>query len=154
MTIGVLSRLTTRAGPRGAGRSRPRTLPIYLTEFGIQSHARPALRRVAAQRQAEYRAISERIAYDNPRVKAFSQYLLRDDEPRQGRPALQRYSGFESGLRTAGGKAKPSLDGLPAAARRAQAPRPKVSLWGFVRPATGRHRTIQYRNGASARSAT
>ena len=33
------------------------------------------------QRQAEYRSISEQIAYDNPRVAAFSQYLLTDDAP-------------------------------------------------------------------------
>ena len=74
----MLSRLTTaldRAAKAGAITAH---LPIYLTEFGIESTPDP-VRGVSLQRQSEYRAISERIAYDNPRVVAFSQYLLRDD---------------------------------------------------------------------------
>ena len=77
------------------------------------------MRGVSLQRQSEYRAISERIAYDNPRVVAFSQYLLRDDLPKAGVPALARYPGFESGLFTYDGKHKPVLRRLPPAARRA-----------------------------------
>lgn len=132
VTIGVLRRLTSfldRAGKVGALPSR---VPLHLTEFGIQSTPDP-FSGVSLQRQAEYRSLSERIAYDNPRVASFSQYLLRDDRPRRG-PAISRYSGFESGLRTAGGKAKPSLNGfrLPLSATRRGS---KVSLWGLVRPA-------------------
>jgi hypothetical protein len=136
VTIGVLPRLTAaldRAARAGAITSH---LPIYLTEFGIESTPDP-VRGVSLQRQSEYRAISERIAYDNPRVVAFSQYLLRDDLPTAGVPALQRYPGFETGLFTSAGKPKPSYDGfrLPLAARRTSAA--KVSLWGLVRPAAG-----------------
>ena len=81
-------------------------------------------------------------------MKSFSQYLLRDDDPLKGKPALQRYSGFESGLRTAGGRAKPALAAfrLTLAARSRGS---RASLWGIVRPATGvTTATIQYRNGA------
>jgi hypothetical protein len=136
VTIGVLGRLTAvldRAAKTGAITSR---LPIYLTEFGIESTPDP-VRGVSQQRQSEYRAISERIAYDNPRVVAFSQYLLRDDLPKAGVPTLERYPGFETGLFTAAGKPKPSYDGfrLPLAVRRTSATR--VSIWGLVRPATG-----------------
>jgi len=134
VTIGVLSRLT-RALDRAARAGRiARHMPIWLTEFGIQSKPDPLLG-VSLARQAEYQAISERIAYDNPRVVSFSQYLLRDDNPRPG-PRLSRYSGFESGLMTAGGKAKPSMQAfrLPLAAKRRGS---RVSLWGLVRPATG-----------------
>jgi hypothetical protein len=136
VTIGVLSRLTTaldRAAKAGAITSK---LPIYLTEFGIESTPDP-VRGVSQQKQAEYRSISERIAYDTPRVVAFSQYLLRDDLPRAGVPAIQRYPGFETGLFTAAGKHKPSFDGfrLPLAVRRTSAT--KVSIWGLVRPASG-----------------
>ena len=72
-------------------------------------------RRVSVQ-QVEYRAISERIAYENPRVVSFSQYLLRDSDP----SAPGEYGGFESGLRFADGKPKPSLPAfrLPLAVRR------------------------------------
>jgi hypothetical protein len=136
VTIGVLGRLPTvldKAAKTGAITSH---LPIYLTEFGIESTPDP-VRGVSLQKQAEYRAISERIAYDNPRVVAFSQYLLRDDLPKSGVPAIARYPGFETGLFTSAGKAKPSFDGfrLPLAVRRASAS--KVSIWGLVRPATG-----------------
>jgi hypothetical protein len=135
VTIGVLSRLT-RALDRAARAGRiKKHMPIWLTEFGIQSKPDPLLG-VSLARQAEYQAISERIAYDNPRVAAFSQYLLRDDLPRRG-PRLSRYSGFESGLMTSSGKPKPSMQSfrLPLAAKRRGS---RVSLWGLVRPATGR----------------
>jgi len=134
VTIGVLSRLT-RALDRAARAGRiAKHMPIWLTEFGIQSKPDP-LMGVSLARQAEYQAISERIAYDNPRVAAFSQYLLRDDLPRRG-PRLSRYSGFESGLQTSAGKPKPSMQSfrLPLAAKRRGS---RVSLWGLVRPATG-----------------
>jgi hypothetical protein len=135
VTIGVLSRLTRaldRAGRAGAIR---RSMPIWLTEFGIQSSPDRFVG-VSVDRQVEYRAISERIAYGNPRVRAFSQYLLRDDLPREGVPASQRYGGFESGLRYSGGREKPSLLGfrLTLAALRSGS---RTSLWGLVRNAEG-----------------
>ncbi len=146
VTIGVLRRLTTfmeRAGRAGA---LPKGLPLHLTEFGIQSAPDPILG-VSLQRQEEYRALSERIAYQNPRVKSFSQYLLRDDKPRE--PPESRYGGFESGLRTAAGKAKPSLDGFRLVLS-AQRSRSSTSLWGLVRPATGATTVrVEYRSGGS-----
>jgi hypothetical protein len=134
VTIGVLSRLT-RALDRAARAHRIRRhMPIWLTEFGIQSKPDPLLG-VSLARQAEYQAISERIAYNNPRVVAFSQYLLRDDLPRRG-PRLARYGGFESGLLTSSGKPKPAMASfrLPLAVRRRGS---RATLWGLVRPATG-----------------
>ena len=81
--------------PRSTRPARPgaitRGLGIYLTEFGIQSTPDPFVG-VSLAKQAEYLAISEHMAYVNPRVKSFSQYLLGDDQPAQGQPrrALQR----------------------------------------------------------------
>ena len=101
---------------------------VYLTEFGVQSEPDP-ISGVSETRQAEYRSIGELIAYRNPRVRAFSQYLMRDDLPRAGRAYL-RYGGFESGLRHSGGEAKCAYDGfrLPLVAERgrgrAVGPRP------------------------------
>ena len=144
VTISVLSRLTKVVDAAGANGALPRRLPLHLTEFGIQSTPDPIFG-VPLQRQEEYRALSERIAYENPRVRTFSQYLLRDDEPDSG---ATKYSGFESGLRTAGGKAKPALDGFRlvlSAVRK----RSSVSLWGLIRPATGpASAELQYRSGA------
>jgi hypothetical protein len=147
VTIGVLSRLTKALDRAAAAHAVASKLPIYLTEFGIQSKPDPQYG-VSYQQQVEYRAISERIAYDNPRVKSFSQYLLRDDSPKAGVPALARYGGFESGLKTSDGRAKPSLDGfrLALAARRSGT---QASLWGVVRPATApTQATVSYRDGA------
>jgi hypothetical protein len=130
VTIGVLGRLTKaldRARSAGALRSR---LPIFLTEFGIQSTP-DTQSGVSLAKQVEYRAISERIAYDNRRVVAFSQYLLRDSDP----TGPKQYGGFESGLRFANGRPKPSLPAfrLPLAVQRKGS---KVSGWGLVRPAS------------------
>ena len=146
VTIGVLSRLTKaldRAHRAGALRSR---LPIYLTEFGIQSTP-DRQSGVSLAKQVQYRAISERISYENPRVVAFSQYLLRDSEP-TGR---REYAGFESGLRFSDGRAKPSLPAfrLPLAVQRRGS---RVSIWGLVRPATGvTSATILYADRGSSR---
>jgi hypothetical protein len=135
VTIGVLSRLTRALDRAARARAIPARVPLYLTEFGIQSAPDPIFG-VSLARQAEYRSISERIAYENPRVKAFSQYLLRDDLPVAGASSSARFGGFESGLRRADGRAKPALDGfrLPLAARRKGS---RVSLWGLVRPGVG-----------------
>ena len=83
-------------------------------------------------RQAEYLAIAEHMAYVNPRVRSFSQYLLSDDKPRKGR-RVERYGGFESGLRRSDGRAKPSYASfrLPLAVETYG--RCDV-LWGRVRP--------------------
>jgi hypothetical protein len=132
VTIGALSRLTTTLDRAARAGMLPAKLPISLTEFGIQSTPDPVIG-VSLALQNQYRSIAERIAYDNPRVTAFSQYLLRDDLP--DAPS-GKYGGFESGLRTSSGKDKPSLDGfrLPLAVKRSGS---GVSLWGLVRPATG-----------------
>ena len=133
VTIGALDRLVLALDRAArAGVVRPR-LPIHLTEFGIES--RPdVIVGVPLARQAEYLAIAERTAFANPRVRSFSQYLLRDDPPAEGVPEAERHAGFETGLRFNDGRAKPSYTGfvLPLAAT--SFGRSDV-LWGRVRPA-------------------
>lgn len=147
VTIGVLSRLNSALARAERAGALPRGQNIWLTEFGIQSWPDRRLG-VSPQQQAEYRAISEQISYRNSRVRMFSQYLMRDDNPRPG-PASQRYSGFETGLRGHEGDMKPAYDGfrLPLVATRGKS---STSLWGIVRPASrGTRVTIDYRNGSS-----
>jgi hypothetical protein len=130
VTLGVLSRLTTALDRAGARRVLPRGLPIHLTEFGIQS--RPdRIQGVSFAKQAAYLAVAEHMAYVNPRVRSFSQYLMKDDKPRASK--LNRYAGFESGLRTSKGKKKPAYKAfrLPLAVE--SYGRSDV-LWGLVRP--------------------
>jgi hypothetical protein len=129
-TLHRLSRALDRAASAGAIDA---ARGIYLTEFGIQSAPDP-ISGVSLAQQAEYLAIAEHMAYVNPRVKAFSQYLLRDDAPRKGGGPFGRYAGFETGLRTFGGRKKPAYNGfiLPLRATRFGS---NDVLWGRVRPA-------------------
>jgi hypothetical protein len=138
VTIGVLSRLSHALDLAAAAHALPAHLPIYLTEFGIQSWPNHELG-VPQPQQAEYDALAERIAWSNPRVASFSQYLLRDD-PLGGKPGASVHGGFvgfQTGLEEyRGGKRKPLYYGFPV---------PLVvshsgsgySLWGLVRGATG-----------------
>jgi hypothetical protein len=148
VTIGVISRLITALNRAASAGAVDKRLPIHLTEFGIQSTPDPIVG-VSQARQSDYRAIAERLAWSQPRIVAFSQYLLRDDPPKEGVPAALRYPGFESGLRTNAGKAKRAFSGfrLPLAALRTGS---RVALWGLVRPATGRTQvTVEYTSGRS-----
>ncbi len=142
VTIGSLGRLVRALNRAGHAHAVRRHLPIYLTEFGIQSRPDPHYG-VSQTRQAEYRAMGEKIAWSNRRVRAISQYLMRDDAPGRGR---NRFGGFESGLRFHRGTKKLAYRGfrLPMVARRSG--RRRVRLWGYVRPHDGRERVeIQYR---------
>lgn len=133
VTISVLSRLTTALDRAASAHAIPAHLPIYLTEFGVQSKPNKYLGVPAAQ-QAEFDAISEHIAYSNPRVASFSQYLLRDD-PLSGSGAVGGV-GFQTGLEYVNGSRKPLYSGFPVplvVSRRGHG----YALWGLVRPATG-----------------
>jgi hypothetical protein len=135
VSIGSLGRLVHALDRAAKAHAIDADRGIYLTEFGIQSKPDP-IAGVSLSKQAEYIAISERIAYANPRVKAFSQYLMADDKPVKGAPASKRYPGFETGLRTSSGKRKPAYNGfmLPLAVKRYGV---RDVLWGRVRPAGG-----------------
>jgi Cellulase (glycosyl hydrolase family 5) len=137
VTLGALSRLSRALDLAAGAHAIPRGVPIYLTEFGVQSLPNKQLG-VPVSRQAEFDAIAERIAYSNPRVAAFSQYLLKDD-PLGGPPGSSVHGGtvgFQTGLEFVSGALKPLYFGWPiplTVSKRGHG----VSLWGLVRPATG-----------------
>jgi hypothetical protein len=135
VTIGVLTRLVHALDKAAKAGALPAQLPIHLTEFGVQTTP-DSISGVSLLRQAAYIAIAEHIAYVNPRVVAFSQYLLSDDPPRT---SGYRYGGFESGLISADGKQKPAYQGfrLPLAV---EAYGRADVLWGLVRPQRSRTR--------------
>lgn len=148
VTIGVISRLTKALDMAARAGVVAKRLPVYITEFGVQSYPDKVVG-VPPLQQNEYRAIAEKISYYNPRIVAFSQYLLTDDPP-TGPPGPNCCGGFESGLRTAKGVNKPSFDGfrLPLVVRRSGK---KVSIWGLARPATGATTVkIERRTGSGA----
>ncbi len=127
VTIGTLSRITRALDRAARAGAVPAHLPVYVTEFGVMSKPN-RYQGVPLATQAEYDAIDEHIAYANPRVASFSQYLLRDDPPR-GHKVV-----FQTGLMFANGKAKPLLAGFPLPLTVTRHGR-SYSLWGFVRPA-------------------
>ena len=142
--IARLVRALDRAARAGAVK---RGLGIYLTEFGTQSRPDPLA--VSLTQQAEFNAMSERLAYLNKRVRAFSQYLMSDDAPGSG---ADRYGGFESGLRRHDGRPKPAYEAFRTPLVVTDYGRSHVG-WGLVRPARGTQTTVvvQYRNrGAKA----
>jgi len=130
VTIGSLSRITRALDRAGYVHALPAHLPVYITEFGIMSKPN-RYQGVPVGEQAEYDAIAERIAYENPRVASFAQYLLKDDPmPPRG----SRRVAFQTGLEYADGLPKPLLAGFPiplTVTRRGGA----YSIWGYVRPA-------------------
>jgi hypothetical protein len=136
VNVGTVSRITrvlNQAARRGIVK---RGLPIWLTEFGIQSRPDP-FSGVPLVTQAAYRSIAEYIAWRDPRVRAFSQYLMRDDPPDNNSGV--RYGGFESGIRfspEAGGGQKPSYADFrtPLVIKRRGG---RVLIWGHIRPGGG-----------------
>jgi hypothetical protein len=109
-------------------------LPIYLTEYGLETNPPlPEFQTTPAQ-QAVYLNEAEYMAWRDPRVQTFSQYLLADAPPGGGSPI----SSFASGLEFIDGTPKPSFAAyrLPiwmpgGRARHGEA----LEVWGCVRPA-------------------
>lgn len=112
---------------KAAGRVT-RRLPIYVTEFGVESVPDRKFG-VSLLRQAEYLGISEYLMYRNGRIRSFGQYLMNDD---QGNAQVN----FQTGLRFSDGRQKLSYKAF-AIALVAQLPNPRrsqVTIWGHVRP--------------------
>ena len=138
VTIGVLSRLVQGLDRAARAGALPRRLPIYVSEFGVQSFPDTQFG-VPLATQSDFRSIGERMAWSNPRVKSFSQYLLRDDPPSEG-----AHGKFESGLFLyASGAAKPAWYGFRLPLVVTKKPRGRVALWGLVRPAHGRAGSLE-----------
>jgi hypothetical protein len=134
VTIGALSRLTRALDLSARAHAIRSGMPVYLTEFGVQSKPNRFLG-VPVAKQAEFDAISEHIAWSNPRVAAFSQYLLRDD-PLGGAPGSSVHGGvvrFQTGLEYVSGAPKPLYFGWPLPLVVSKAGH-SFSLWGLVRP--------------------
>jgi hypothetical protein len=138
VTIGVLSRLVKALDRAGAAGALPRRLPIYVSEFGVQSYPDRSFG-VPLPTQSDFRSIGEKMAWGNARVKSFSQYLLRDDPPSEG-----AHGKFESGLFLyASGDPKPSYYGFRLPLVVTKKPHGRVALWGFVRPAHGQAGSLE-----------
>jgi hypothetical protein len=138
VTIGALSRLSNALNAAARTHAIPGGVPIYLTEFGVQSVPNRELG-VSLAKQAQFYALDERIAWSNPRVAAFSQYLLKDDPlgGRAGSSVNGGTVGFQTGLETVAGRPKPLYSSWSLPLTVTKHGRNGVSLWGLVRPTLG-----------------
>ncbi|MGD0197290.1 MAG: hypothetical protein ABSC56_05215 [Solirubrobacteraceae bacterium] len=127
VTMATLGQLATALNKAAAAGAVAANLPIYVTEYGVQST--PSSLGVPVAKQAEYDAIAEQIAWSDPRVVSFDQYLL-TDEPDPGDGS------FQTGLEYVNGRPKPIYNGyrLPLAVTVQGGSH--VAFWGLVRPAT------------------
>ena len=134
ITMATLDKLLYWVGREWGGKR------IWLTEYGYQTNPPDRWLGVSAAAQAHYASEAALKAYEAPRVDMLIHYLVRDD---------RELAGWQSGLLTAAGSAKPSYRAfaLPLAQRSRRGLRTVV--WGQVRPRTGRqpYRLQQFRGG-------
>lgn len=140
LVIRRLGRYLDRAARAGR---MPLNLPIYNTEFGLQSNPPDPTVSTTLARQAALINEKEELSYRYPRLRSYSQYLMYDDPPRpEGTDERAIWSGFQTGLRFTDGRRKPAWAAfrLPIVVHTRGVGR--VSVWGRVRPGDGR-RTVR-----------
>lgn len=128
INLATIGRLTKALNKARRARGVTRRLPIYVTEYGIESVPDRKFG-VSQLRQAEFIAISEFLMYRNGRIRSFGQYLMQDD-------AGNAQVNFQTGLRFSDGREKVSYDAFPIAlvAQRRSERSKTVKIWGHVRP--------------------
>jgi hypothetical protein len=139
VTIANLGRLTATLGTIRRVYRHSGTWPLYLTEFGYMTDP-PNPAGVTPAQQAAYMNQAEFIAYQNPLVRSWSQFLLVDDRPLPGRNGVRSGYGatFQTGLAYLSGGHKPAFDAYRMAVN---VPNPSVrrgheiGVWGIVRNA-------------------
>ena len=124
----AVDRVQRAGGVRVRGASR---FPFYLDEIAWQTAPPDRTLGVSAQQQSAYLQEAAYRAWAHPRVRGLTWYVWRDE------PLGSGGTGWQSGMRSVDGRAKPALSAFPRpfwALRRA---RHSARLWGQVRTADG-----------------
>ncbi len=138
--IGTLGPLLDTLAAQSGGRIAP-DLPVFLTEFGYESEPDPR-NGIPYARQAQFNQLAEFLAYNEPRVKATTQFLLRDAAPLKRSPVTGRkykvgsreyWFTYQSGLYTTKGRAKPAAYGYTLPLVVYPAGEGIVGFWGQLR---------------------
>jgi hypothetical protein len=141
--LGDLRRTLDRLQRRRALRATTRRFGIFIDEYGFQTRPPDPAAGVRPRRQDQWLQRAAYAAWRDPRVKLLTQYLWRD-EPRGENGT---FGGWQSGLRFAGGRAKPSLAHFDTPfvldASRSR-------LWGQVRPGGAHTVLVQRRRRAQS----
>jgi hypothetical protein len=144
--------LTQRAG--GLKKAGGGKFPLYFTEWGYQTRPPDPFDGVSLAKQSRWLQQGTYVAYKDPRVKLLTQYEWRDEPLGRGTKAT-KYSGWQSGLRFANDKPKPSLKSFPNPFFVSQrAHNRKARLWGQVRPGDTHRVTVQRRKPGAKRWTT
>jgi len=107
--VGSLGVLLDTLSAQSGGKI-PSSLPILLTEFGYESNPPDPRNGIPLLRQAQFNQLAEFLSYNNPRVTATTQFLIRDADPLKQYPKGSRLYWFtyQSGLYNSKGRAKPA----------------------------------------------
>ena len=118
-----------------SGGKIPRDLPILLTEFGYESNPPDPRNGVSLMRQAQFNQLAEFLAYQDPRVKAMTQFLVRDAAPLKRFAKGSRFYWFtyQSGLYNLKGQAKPAAYGYTFPLVLFPAGEGVIGFWGQMR---------------------
>ncbi len=154
ISIGSLDRLTrTLDRSTAAWSPSSRRKAIWMTEYGYQTTPPDPTAGVSPARQGSLGAWGEFLAYRNPRVASFAQFLLFDDKPLAGLAESDpaRWVTWQSGLLTAQAQPKPHFDGFRLPFHVASRGR-VARLFGTFRPApTGTTLTAEIQFAPSRR---
>ena len=113
--IGTLGPLLDTLAAQSGGKIAA-DLPIFLTEFGYESEPDPR-NGIPLFRQAEFNQLAEFLAFNEPRVAATTQFLLKDAAPLRRSPATGKkyrkgsreyWFTYQSGLYNTRNRAKPA----------------------------------------------
>jgi Cellulase (glycosyl hydrolase family 5) len=119
--------------------------PLFFTEYAYQTKPPDPYAGVSLAKQSKWLQQGAYIAWKDPRVKSITQYEWRDEPLGRGTKAT-KYSGWQSGLLFADGRAKPSMRTFPNPFWVDLRPGSrKARLWGQVRPGDAHAVTVQRR---------
>ena len=113
---------------------------IWLTEYGYQTNPPDRLLGVSPARQALFGSAASLRARQAPYVDMLIHFMVRDDSAP---------GGWQSGLRTLTGAAKPAYNAFRLPLAQVSRSGTRTVLWGQVRPRSGKqpYRLQQRRNG-------
>lgn len=129
----------------------PAGLRLWYTEYGYQTLPPDPVRGVALEEQAAWSSEAERLTWQDPRIAAHTQFLMRDDLPRRQYPVNhpRHWGTYQTGLEFANGARKPAYEAyrLPFYAPNTVVPGEPLRLWGFVRAGVNgvaQHVTVEF----------
>jgi hypothetical protein len=145
--IGDINRLTSTLNLLVAmHRIDPKVADVWLTEYGYESNPPDPVKPFTPAEQASNINWAEYLAWKNPQIKSFPQFLLQDMGTVSAADAARgkrEYGDWQSGLYFNDGTPKPAATSFPLALHvdcTSELGRKRGKLlviWGHVRPGTG-----------------